>query len=343
MLTKAYDAQCRMARLASPPEAEQRRSSAALFALALGSFVIGTSEFASMGILQIFSADFQIDIPTATHAITAYAFGVLIGAPVVTLAAAHLNRRTLLLGLMSLFVVGNLASAASTNIGMLAVARFVSGMPQGAYFGAGAVVASYFFGPAQAGKAFSLVMMGLTIATIFGAPLATFLGQHLGWRDTYTTVAAIGAVSATTLWAWIPRTEALRGSSIGHEMSALRKRTVWSMMTVAALAVASIFAVYTFIGPLVTDVARLSTTFVPIALSLFGLGMTIGNLIGGRLADAYTYLGLVGGFGSALIVLAVLALFGSSPWILLPALFGIGATMMTAIPTIQVRLTHFAP
>ena len=343
MLTKAYEAQCRATKLSPPPPAEERRRGLALFALALGSFVIGTSEFASMGILQIFSANLHISVPIATHAITGYAVGVLLGAPIVTLAAARLNRRTLLLCLMSLFILGNLLSAAAPSIGLLAVARFISGMPQGAYFGAGAVVASYFFGPTQGGRAFALVMTGLTVATIFGAPIATFVGQHLGWRETYTLVAGLGVLALAALWIWVPQTNELRGSPIGHELSALRKPNVWTMMTVAALSVASIFAVYTFIGPIVTDAAHLSIGIVPIALALFGLGMTAGNLIGGRLADAYTYLGLVGGFCAALVVLSILALFGSNPWILLPCLFGVGATMMTAIPTIQVRLTRFAP
>ena len=343
MLTKAYEAQCWATKLSSPPPAQERRRGFALFALALGSFVIGTSEFASMGILQIFSEDLHITVPIATHAITGYALGVLLGAPIVTMLAARLNRRILLIGLMSLFIIGNLLSAAATSIGMLAVARFISGMPQGAYFGAGVVVASYFFGPSQAGRAFALVMTGLTIATIFGAPIATFVGQHLGWRDTYAMVAGWGVLALAALWTWVPQTDALRGSSIGHELSALRNRDVWSLMAVAALSVASIFAVYTFIGPFVTDAAHLGTGIVPIALALFGLGMTAGNLVGGRLADAYTYLGLVGGFGAALIVLAILAVFGSTPWILLPGLFGVGATMMTAIPTIQVQLTRSAP
>src|SRR4029077_12280322 len=153
MLTKAYEAQCRATKLLSPPPAQERRRGFALFALALGSFVIGTSEFASMGILQILTATLNITVRVATHAITGYAVGVLLGAPIVTLAAAHLNRRTLLLGPISLFILGNLLSAAATRLGMLALSRFVSGIPQGAYFGAGAVVASYFFGPAQGGRA----------------------------------------------------------------------------------------------------------------------------------------------------------------------------------------------
>ncbi len=343
MLTKAYDAQCAAVQVHCTQEAERRGRGLTLFSLALGSFCIGTSEFASMGILQLFSASLGIDIPTATNAITAYAFGVVTGAPLVTLVAARLNRRTLLLGLMALFVLGNILSASATGLGMFALARFISGLPQGAYFGAGAVVASYIVGPGHGGKAFALVMTGLTVATIIGSPLATFLGQNLGWRNTYLAVAGIGALAFLALWCWVPRTEALHGGPVMQELSALRRPAVWAMMLVAALGVASIFAVYTFIGPFVTDVAALDRRWIPIALALFGLGMTAGNLIGGRVADAHPARGLVMGFGSALAVLALLAAGGGRVWILMPALFGVGTTMMIAIPTIQVRLTRLAP
>jgi MFS transporter, DHA1 family, inner membrane transport protein len=289
MLNKAYEAQCAAVTVHCTNEAEQRKRGLTLFALALGSFCIGTSEFASMGILQLFSASLGISIPAATNAITAYAFGVVFGAPALTLAAAHLNRRTLLLWLMGLFVVGNVLSALATHLGMFAVARFISGIPQGAYFGAGAVVASYIVGPSHGGKAFASVMTGLTVATIFGSPLATFLGQNLGWRNTYFTVAGLAVLAFLALWAWVPRTDALRGGPLMHELSSLRKPAVWVMMLVAALGVASIFAVYTFIGPFVTDVAMLNRTWIPIALALFGIGMTTGNLFGGRLADVHLY------------------------------------------------------
>lgn len=340
MLAKAYSAQCTAneSRAGATP-----RHRLALFSLALGSFCIGTSEFASMGILQLFSASLHIDIPTATHAITAYAFGVVFGAPVVTLATARLNRRTLLLCLMGIFIVGNALSALSTNLAVFTLTRFVSGIPQGAYFGAGAVVASRFVGAGQGGRAFAFVMMGLTIATIVGSPLATFLGQTVGWRNTYFAVAALAVLALVALRQWIPRTDALGGTSVASELSALGKRRVWTTMSVAALGVASIFAVYTFIGPFVTDVAHLQPAVIPIALSLFGVGMTTGNLIGGRLADLFPARGLVIGFGSALLVLAGLATCGSNAWALLVGLFGVGTTMMVAIPTIQVTLTRFAP
>lgn len=343
MWTKAFDAQCRAETRHCTDATPQRARALTLFALALGSFCIGTSEFASMGIIQLFSASLGIGLASATHAITAYAFGVVLGAPLVTLAAARLNRRSLLLGLMALLVLGNLLSALAQDLGLLVLARFVSGLPQGAYFGAGAMVASYVFGPGRGGQAFALVMTGLTIATILGAPLATVLGQALGWRSTYLAVAGAALLALLALWLWVPRSEALRGGPLLQELAALRRPAVWGVMLVAATGVSSIFAVYTFIGPLVTDAARLAPGWIPPALALFGLGMTAGNLLGGRLADSQPGRGLVIGFGGALVVLVLLGLGGTRPAVLLPALFGVGATMMIAIPPIQVRLTSLAP
>ena len=214
MLDKAYHAQCAAVNVHSSDPVERGRCRLTLLSLALGSFCIGTSEFASMGILQLFSESLGISIPTATNAVTAYAFGVVIGAPLVTLAAARLNRRTLLLMLMAQFVLGNILSALAANLEMFVLARFISGMPQGAYFGAGAVVATYVYGPGHTGKAFALVMMGLTVATIVGSPLATFLGQTIGWRNTYFAVSGLGALSFLALMAFVPKTHALNGSSV---------------------------------------------------------------------------------------------------------------------------------
>lgn len=342
MFGKAYEAQCRATKLA-PSSVPHERQALALFALALGSFCIGTSEFASMGIIQLYAADFGIDIPTATDAVTGYAFGVVLGAPLVTLVAAKLNRRTLLLFLMGLWVVGNVLSSMASDIGLFAVARFISGMPQGAYFGAGAVVAAYFFGADRAGKAFALVMTGLTVATIFGSPLATFLGQTLGWRNTYLAMAALGAVALLALFLFVPRTEALRGGSVVHELSGLRRWNVWAMIIVAALGISSIFAVYAFIGPLVTDVVQLDPSTIPFALGVFGIGMTVGNVVGGYLADRFVFRGLVLGYGLTLVALIILSSFGTNTWVFVACLFAVGAAMMAAIPTIQVRMTHFAP
>ena len=325
------------------PDAGTRTRRLTLFALALGTFCIGTTEFASMGIIQLFSVSLGVDIPTATHAISAYAVGVVLGGPALTLFAARLNRRILLLVLIGVFIIGNVLSAMADGLGMFIVARFITGLPQGAYFGAGAVVASYIVGPGHAGRAFASVMAGLTIATILGSPIATFLGQTIGWRATYLCVGGLGVLSLLSLWFLVPRSSALDGASIMHELSGLKKARVWLMMVIAALGISSIFAVYTFIGPFVTDVVQLPPQVIPAALALFGIGMFAGNLYGGRLADADPSLGITAGFGVALVVLVALAIWGLQTWVFFPALFGVGATMMAAIPTIQVRLVALAP
>ena len=314
-----------------------------LAALALGTFAIGTSEFASMGIIQLYASTFGTSVTEATGAVTAYAFGVIIGAPLITLLAARLNRRTLLLVLMVLFAIGNVLSGLAASLGQLQIARFISGLPQGAYFGAGAVIASYVMGPGQAGKAFAVVMTGLTVATIFGSPLATFLGQTLGWRQTYLVISGIGIAALLAIPSQVPHTKQLDGAPVLQELGALRKASVWGVLVAAAIGVGSIFAVYTFIGPMVTDLAGFEPAVIAIGLALFGLGMTVGNTVGGRIADRDPVKGVVIGFGSALLVLAMLGLFGQSPLVLFPALFGVGATMMVAVPAIQSRLTQFAP
>ena len=343
MFNESYEPQCRSAKTHCTDARQLGRRTWTLFALALGTFCIGTSEFASMGILQLFAASLDLDVSTATHAIEAYALGVVLGGPAVTILAAKMNRRSLLLILMSIFVVGNVLSATAAGLGSFTLARFVSGIPQGAYFGAGAVVASYIVGPGQGGRAFALVMTGLTVATIVGSPLATFLGQTLGWRNAYLAVSALGILSFLALWMWVPRSSALDGGPVVQELRALNRGSVWAMVAVAALGVASIFAVYTFIGLFVTDAAHLSASWTPIALGVFGVGMTAGNVVGGWLADRHPSRGLVAGFGGALIAMAVLAVGGLDAWVLMLSLFAVGGTMMVAIPTIQVRLTRAAP
>ncbi|MDG4759126.1 MULTISPECIES: MFS transporter [unclassified Micromonospora] len=344
MHNKAYEPQCAAEEDRHTGEAtSSRRGGLTLFALALGTFAIGTGEFGSNGIIQLFAADMGASIPVATYAISAYAFGVMIGSPAITLLAARANRRTLLLGLIALFLVGNVLSALAPNIVTLIVFRFITGSVQGAFFGAGAVVAAYVYGPGKGGKAFATVMGGLTVATVVGSPLGTFVGQHAGWRTTYWTVVGVGLLAGAALLAWLPRTDDLRGSSVARELGALRRLNVWLMVAVAALGISSIFAVYTFIGPFVTDAARESPALIPVALAVFGLGMAFGNYYGGRAADRYGSRPLIYGFSYVLVVLVAIGVAGSDILILLPALFGVGATMMFAIPTIQVRLTGFAP
>ncbi|MFJ6904905.1 MFS transporter [Streptomyces griseoluteus] len=325
-------------------EADSRRHKAApLFALALGTFAIGSGEFGTNGIIQLYAEEFGVGISSATFAVTSYALGVVIGSPVITVMAARFNRKNLLMSLVALFVVGNVLSAIVPSMGLLTAARFITGTAQGAYFGAGAVVAAYVYGTGKGGKAFATVMSGLTVATIFGSPVGTFVGQQFGWRWLYVVVAGIGLIAGIAIYAWVPTTSDLDGGSVTRELSALKRPLVWVMVAVAALGISSIFAVYTFIGPFITDAADESPSIIPIGLAVFGLGMAVGNLVGGRLADRHALLGLFLGYILVLGFLLIVALGGRSIPLLLVGFFGVGGSAMMAIPTIQVLLTHFAP
>lgn len=257
--------------------------------------------------------------------------------------AARVNRRTLLLGLVVLFVVGNGLSAVAPDLAFLVAFRFIAGTVQGAFFGAGAVVAAYVYGPGRGDKAFATVMGGLTVATIVGSPLGTWIGQSAGWRAMYAAVVALGLTAGAALVAWLPRTDDLHGTPVASELGALRRTNVWLMVAVAALGISSIFAVYTFVGPFVTDAAARDASVIPIALAVFGLGMAVGNHVGGRVADSSAHRGVVWGYGATLVLLVVIGVGGERLAVLLPCLFGVGAAMMFAIPTIQVGLTGFGP
>jgi DHA1 family inner membrane transport protein len=343
MQETAYAAQCTAAEKTHTPKAASRRSKGlTLFALAFGTFAIGTGEFGTNGIIELYAEGLDASIPVATWAVTAYALGVVLGSPAITIAAARLNRKTLLLGLVVLFVVGNVLSASAFSIEALIVARFVTGTVQGAYFGAGAVVAGYTYGPGKGGQAFATVMTGLTIATIFGSPAGTFIGQVFGWQWLYIAVAVLGAVAGFAILGWVPTTEDLAGGPVLRELRALTRPLVWAMFVVAALGISSIFAVYTFIAPIVTEVTG-GSALTPIALAVFGVGMAVGNMIGGRLADRFTYRGIVLGYALVSVFLVVVGAGGTTFAVLLIGLFGVGASAMMAIPTIQTLLTRFAP
>src|ERR1700712_5089653 len=261
------------------------RLTLALFALALGGFGIGTTEFATMGVLPEISDDLHASIPSAGHLISLYALGVVVGAPLLAVLGARLPRKRLLIALMVAFVVGNLASALAPHFGVRAVARFVSGLPHGAYFGIGAVVAARLVAPERRGQAVSMMMAGLTVANLLGVPLSTVLGQAFGWRATYVVVAVIGGLTIAALLAWLPHVEVENTASMRNELSGLRQPQLWLTVLCGAVGFGGFFAVYSYIAPTMTEVAGFRPGAISLVLALFGLGMTLGNLLGGRLAD----------------------------------------------------------
>ncbi|OBC10694.1 MFS transporter [Mycobacterium sp. 852013-50091_SCH5140682] len=315
----------------------------AVVALALGGFGIGTTEFVAMGLLPDIASSFGISEPTAGHVISAYALGVVVGAPVIAAVTARLPRKALLLGLIAVFTLGNLASMVAPSYPTLVAARFVAGLPHGAFFGIAALAAAHLMGPQNRAKAVAHVLSGLTIATVLGVPIASWLGQALGWRSAFGLVVVIGVITLTALWFWLPdHLRNMHATSPLTELGALRRPQVWLAVLVGMIGFGGMFAVYTYISTTMTDVAGLSRALVPVALMVFGLGMVLGNLVGGRLADTSVIRALYLSLGALGVLLAVFVAAAHNPWTALLVLFGVGAAGSAVGPALQTRLMDVA-
>ena len=315
----------------------------AVFALALGGFGIGTTEFVAMGLLPDIATGFGITEPTAGHVISAYALGVVVGAPVIAALTARWPRKALLLTLMAVFTLGNVASMLAPTYATLVTARFVTGLPHGAFFGVAALAAAHLMGPQNRAKAVAYVLCGLTVATVLGVPLASWLGQALGWRSAFGLVVGVGLVTLAAQWAWLPeQLRAMHVTSPLTELGALRRPQVWLAVLVGMIGFGGMFAVYTYISTTMTDVTGLPRSLVPVALMVFGLGMVVGNLIGGRLADISVVRALYLALGSLAVLLAAFSLGSHSPWTALPLLFGVGVAGSAVGPALQTRLMDVA-
>lgn len=315
----------------------------AVFALALGGFGIGTTEFVAMGLLPDIAASFGITEPTAGHVISAYALGVVVGAPTIAALTARVPRRALLLGLMAVFTLGNLASMFAPTYPTLVAARFIAGLPHGAFFGIAALAAAHLMGPRNRAKAVAYVLSGLTVATVLGVPAASWLGQALGWRSAFGLVVVIGVITLTALWFWLPaQLRTMHVTSPLTELGALRRPQVWLAVLVGMIGFGGMFAVYTYISTTMTDVAGLPRSLVPLALMVFGLGMVVGNLLGGKLADTSVVRALYLSMGALSVVLLVFVAAAHNPWTALLVLFGIGTAGSAVGPALQTRLMDVA-
>ncbi|MFD8508440.1 MFS transporter [Streptomyces sp. NPDC059687] len=287
----------------------------ALLALAVGAFGIGTTEFVMMGLLPDVADDLRISIPAAGHLVSAYALGVVIGAPLLAAVTARMSRRTVLIGLMVLFVLGNALSALAPDYHWLLAARFLSGLPHGAFFGVGAVVATNLVAPQRKARSVSLMFLGLTVANIAGVPVATLMGQDLGWRATFLGVSVIGAAAIASLFLLIPKdhTHAPSGGLRG-ELVALRSLPVWLALGTTVAGFGALFSAYSYVTPMLTDAAGYADASVTLLLALFGVGATIGNLVGGRLSDHSLRGTLFGGLTSMVVVLLLFPLLMGAQW-----------------------------
>lgn len=254
-------------------------------ALAMGGFAIGTTEFATMSLLPFFAADLGIDATAAGHAISAYALGVVIGAPVLAVLGARMSRRSLLIALMVAFALGNVLSGIAGSYRELLVFRFLAGLPHGAYFGIAALVAAGLVPQGQRTKAVARVMLGLTVATIVGVPLANALGQWIGWRAVFAFVGALALLTAGLVFWLAPRDAGDATANPLDELAALRRPQVWLALGTGAIGFGGLFAVYTYLADTLLAVTGTTPAMLPVALAVFGIGLTAGNLIVPRFAD----------------------------------------------------------
>lgn len=312
-----------------------------LFALAVGAFAIGTTEFASMSLLPFFARDLGIDAPTAGHAISAYALGVVAGAPVIAAFGARLPRRTLLIGLMTMFAIANGLSALSPSYGWMLLFRFLSGLPHGAYFGVAALVAANMVPFEKRTLAMAKVMSGLTVATVIGVPVANWMGQVLGWRSGFFVVAALAVATITLIILYAPRDAGDPKASPMRELTALGKPQVWLTLLTGAIGFGGMFAVYTYVASTMIDVTHVSETYVPLVLIIFGLGLTLGNLAAAWAADRARNRTVIGVLLWSAVSLALFPLMAGNIWTLSINIFliGIGGGLGTPL---QARLMDVA-
>ncbi|ARM84329.1 MULTISPECIES: MFS transporter [Marinobacter] len=256
-----------------------------IFSLAMGGFGIGTGEFAIMGLMPGVAADLGVTEPQVGHLISAYALGVVVGAPLLAIGGARLYRRHLLILLMSFYALGNIASALAPGYGSLLVFRFIAGLPHGAYFGVAALVAASLVPFNKRAKVVSLVMMGLTLALLIGNPLATILGQHLDWRYAFGFVGAIAALTGLMIVLFLPLNRQEERQSPFSEIRAFNRPEIWYPLAIGSIGFAGMFCVFSYMAPTLLEVTGVNPFWIPIALAVFGLGGFVGNILGGWLFD----------------------------------------------------------
>ena len=319
-----------------------KSSSAALLALATGAFAIGTTEFTPMGLLPVIADGVQVSIPTAGMLVSAYAVGVMVGAPVMTLLLARLRKRAALMALMVLFTVGNLLSAASPSYAMLLLSRLVTSLNHGAFFGIGAVVAASVVPREKQASAIAAMFTGLTVANIGGVPAATWIGQQVGWRLAFGGTAALGLLTIAALWWALPEGEPGARPDVRRELKVLLRPEVLRALGTTVLGASAMFALYTYVAPVLATLTHASPGFVAVALVLIGIGFTLGNRIGGRLADWSLDGAARLVFGALVLVMATL------PWVLgthVGAALGLvvwGAAAFGIVPPVQMRVMQAA-
>ncbi|MDE3723647.1 MFS transporter [Nocardiopsis sp. N85] len=314
----------------------------ALLALAVGAFALGTTEFVIMGLLPEVAEGLGVSISSAGYLISAYALGVVVGAPLLTAMATRLPRKHVLILFMGLFAVGNLATVLAPTYETVFVSRVVAGLPHGAFFGAGALAAAQMAGPARQGRAVARMFLGLTVANIIGVPVGTLLGQELGWRAAFLVVTVIAVLAMAGIAVFVPRLARTGSGRLMPEVRALGNTQVLLGLLAAVFGFAGVFAVYSYIAPMMTELAGLGDRGVTVVLALFGIGMTLGSLIVGPLADRALRPTIYIALGSLAVVLALFTLTVHNPWTAMASVVVLGAVGFGVTTPLQLLVMNKA-
>ncbi|WP_260599264.1 MFS transporter [Sphingomonas endolithica] len=309
-----------------------------LFALSVGAFGIGVTEFAPMGLLPVIATDLGVSIPAAGLLISAYALGVMMGAPLMTLTTGRVPRRLLLIGLAGIFTIGNLLAAVSHSYAMLMAARILTSFNHGAFFGVGSIVAASLVPPQRRASAVAAMFMGLTIANVVGVPLATWAGEHLGWRVSFWGIAGLGVVTMIALRLTLPPLPAPTDGNAMAELRVLTRGKVLGALALTVLGSSAMFTVFTYITPILRETTHASLGFITAMLVLYGLGLTAGNWIGGKFADRSVDRTLIVTLASLSAILVAFALLmgHAAPTAVLVFLWGVASFAL--VPPLQVRV-----
>lgn len=321
-----------------PSRPRARHFRLAVLALAMGGFAIGTTEFVTMGLLPQVAAGVDVSIPRAGWVISAYALGVVVGAPLIAVLGARLPRRALLVALMTAYAGFNALSAVAGSFGVLFLARFLDGLPHGAYFGVASLVAAGLAAPGRRGRAVASVMLGLSVANVVGVPAATWLGQQVGWRAAYLTAAVLSLLTVAMILAFVPSMPGDRDATGRREMQFFRNGQALLTLLAGAVGFGGLFAVYSYIAPTVTDVGGLAESAVPVFTLGFGLGMVAGTWLAGRLAEWSVFGSLLWSAAAQGVMMLLAWAVAPHGWWLLPAVFLITATGSVLVVNLQLRL-----
>ncbi|MCY4781363.1 MFS transporter [Sphingobacterium sp. UT-1RO-CII-1] len=314
-----------------------------LIALAFGGLAIGMTEFTMMGILPDIAADLKIDIPMASNLIALYALGVVVGAPTLVAFTAKASPRKVLLLLMLLFFIFNGLFAIAPNKLSLFVSRFISGLPHGAFFGVGSVVAARLAKPGKEAQAISIMFTGMTIANLAGVPLGTYIGHHYSWRITYAVISILGLLTFITLYVWMPNMTTNNDSNIKQQIKYFKRWDAWLMVAVISIGTGGLFAWISYIAPLVTNVSGLNPDRVPVIMILIGFGMFFGNIIGGKMADKFSpSKAAITSFASMSICLVIVFFTAHIESFAYPMAFITGMISFTIGPSLQMMLINNA-